>query len=131
MVRGAWRSVQRPGCTVLYCTVPCPALRRFLLGDGAGIGKGRQIAGLIYEQFIRGQRRAVWFSASADLCKDAERDFADIGAGNIPLLSLGTVSKQACSLSLSLSPSFSPPLSLPLSLSPSLSPSVEKAISSR
>eukprot|EP00729_Bicosta_minor_P008440 gene8440-29121_t len=61
----------------------------FLLGDGAGIGKGRQIAGLIYEQFIRGQRRAIWFSASADLCKDAERDFGDIGAGKIPLCSLG------------------------------------------
>jgi hypothetical protein len=52
----------------------------FLLGDGAGVGKGRQIAGIIYENFIRGRRRAVWLSASADLAFDARRDFSDIGA---------------------------------------------------
>eukprot|EP01051_Picozoa_sp_SAG22_P033319 SAG22_NODE_14538_length_372_cov_0.725275_1_plen_88_part_01 len=32
----------------------------FLLGDGAGIGKGRQIAGLCYENYIRGRRKTVW-----------------------------------------------------------------------
>jgi len=29
----------------------------FLLGDGAGIGKGRQIAGLCFENYIRGRRK--------------------------------------------------------------------------
>eukprot|EP01047_Picozoa_sp_COSAG01_P019705 COSAG01_NODE_1103_length_11680_cov_13.513773_1_plen_187_part_00 len=29
----------------------------FLLGDGAGIGKGRQISGVIYENFRRGRER--------------------------------------------------------------------------
>ena len=29
------------------------------IGDGAGIGKGRQIAGVILDNFARGRRRAV------------------------------------------------------------------------
>lgn len=42
--------------------------------------QGRQIAGMVFENFIRGRRKAVWLSASADLHVDAQRDFADIGA---------------------------------------------------
>ena len=64
----------------------------FLLGDGAGIGKGRQIAGLVFENFIRGNHKAIWFSASADLHYDARRDFRDIGAGNINIYSLRDLS---------------------------------------
>ena len=60
----------------------------FLLGDGAGIGKGRQIAGLIYDNFIRGRTKALWFSASTDLKNDAGRDFKDIGAMGIPIANL-------------------------------------------
>ena len=50
-----------------------PGKRRsgFLLGDGAGIGKGRQIAGLVYDNYIRGRTKALWFSASTDLKNDA------------------------------------------------------------
>ena len=29
----------------------------FFLGDGAGMGKGRQIAGIIYEAFIRARQQ--------------------------------------------------------------------------
>ena len=49
------------------------------------MGKGRQIAGVCFENFLRGKNRAVWFSASADLADDARRDFSDIGAGKIPI----------------------------------------------
>ncbi|OQV20973.1 Protein strawberry notch-like protein 1 [Hypsibius exemplaris] len=52
----------------------------FLVGDGAGVGKGRTIAGLIYENFLRGRKRAIWISISADLKVDAVRDLHDIGA---------------------------------------------------
>jgi hypothetical protein len=45
----------------------------FLLGDGAGIGKGRQIAGLIYENYLRGRTKAMWVSASADLAVRSPR----------------------------------------------------------
>eukprot|EP01052_Picozoa_sp_SAG31_P019378 SAG31_NODE_1409_length_8471_cov_12.764931_1_plen_231_part_00 len=36
----------------------------FLLGDGAGIGKGRQISGIIYENFRRGRENCPCLSAS-------------------------------------------------------------------
>ncbi|CAL8469508.1 g9049 [Coccomyxa elongata] len=54
----------------------------FYLGDGPGVGKGRQIAALVTEDILRkrGNERAMWFSASADLAVDAMRDFRDIGA---------------------------------------------------
>jgi len=55
----------------------------FLVGDGAGVGKGRTIAGIIYENYCRGRKRAVWVSVSNDLKYDAERDLKDIGAGNV------------------------------------------------
>ncbi|XP_052850859.1 protein strawberry notch homolog 1 [Drosophila gunungcola] len=52
----------------------------FLLGDGAGVGKGRTIAGIIFDNYVKGRRRALWISVSNDLKFDAERDLADIGA---------------------------------------------------
>uniref|UniRef100_A0A6P4EU76 Protein strawberry notch homolog 1 n=1 Tax=Drosophila rhopaloa TaxID=1041015 RepID=A0A6P4EU76_DRORH len=52
----------------------------FLLGDGAGVGKGRTIAGIIFDNYVKGRRRALWVSVSNDLKFDAERDLADIGA---------------------------------------------------
>ena len=36
------------------------------------------MAGLILDNFVRGRRRAVWISASADLVRDAHRDLLDI-----------------------------------------------------
>ncbi|KAG9510530.1 Protein strawberry notch-like 1, partial [Fragariocoptes setiger] len=61
----------------------------FLVGDGAGVGKGRTIAGIIYENWLLGRRKAVWLSVSTDLKFDSERDLKDIGAGDIPVYLLG------------------------------------------
>eukprot|EP00094_Tigriopus_californicus_P001238 TCALIF_01199-PA protein Name:"Similar to sno Protein strawberry notch (Drosophila melanogaster)" AED:0.08 eAED:0.09 QI:0/0/0/0.88/1/1/9/0/1282 len=55
----------------------------FLIGDGAGVGKGRTIAGLIFENYCKGRKRAIWVSVSNDLKYDAERDLKDIGAGHV------------------------------------------------
>ncbi|XP_048257118.1 protein strawberry notch homolog 1-like [Haliotis rufescens] len=55
----------------------------YLIGDGAGVGKGRTIAGIIYENYLQGRKRALWLSVSNDLKVDAERDLRDIGAGKI------------------------------------------------
>uniref|UniRef100_A0A6Q2XMS9 Protein strawberry notch homolog 1 n=1 Tax=Esox lucius TaxID=8010 RepID=A0A6Q2XMS9_ESOLU len=60
----------------------------YLIGDGAGVGKGRTIAGIIYENYLLGRKRALWFSVSNDLKYDAERDLKDIGAKNIQVHSL-------------------------------------------
>ncbi|XP_028133407.2 protein strawberry notch isoform X2 [Diabrotica virgifera virgifera] len=55
----------------------------FLIGDGAGVGKGRTIAGIIFENYLKGRKKAIWVSVSNDLKYDAERDLRDIGAGKI------------------------------------------------
>jgi hypothetical protein len=54
----------------------------FLIGDGAGVGKGRVAAGIIFENFIRGRKKSIWFSISTDLKYDAERDLRDIGCAD-------------------------------------------------
>ena len=51
----------------------------FMIGDGAGVGKGRQISGIIVDNFARGRKRHVWISSSHDLRRDAERDLRDLG----------------------------------------------------
>ncbi|KAK9815308.1 hypothetical protein WJX72_001386 [[Myrmecia] bisecta] len=55
----------------------------FFLGDGAGVGKGRQIAALIKEHWRTGGRRALWVSVSNDLKYDSIRDLEDVGADAI------------------------------------------------
>ena len=57
----------------------------YLIGDGAGVGKGRTVSGIIFENYLRGRKRAIWVSVSSDLKYDAERDLRDIGAGKIPV----------------------------------------------
>ncbi|XP_024977449.1 protein FORGETTER 1 isoform X2 [Cynara cardunculus var. scolymus] len=52
----------------------------FFLGDGAGVGKGRTIAGLIWENWHHGRRKALWISVGSDLKFDARRDLDDVGA---------------------------------------------------
>ncbi|GAA6092568.1 protein strawberry notch homolog 2 isoform X3 [Tachysurus ichikawai] len=63
----------------------------FLLGDGAGVGKGRTVAGIILENYLKGRRKALWFSVSNDLKYDSERDLQDIGAPNILVHALNKI----------------------------------------
>lgn len=56
----------------------------FFVGDGTGVGKGREIAGTIQHYWNSGTRRIVWVSYSTDLKEDAERDLRDIKA-DIPV----------------------------------------------
>uniref|UniRef100_A0AAY4EDB4 Protein strawberry notch homolog 2 n=1 Tax=Denticeps clupeoides TaxID=299321 RepID=A0AAY4EDB4_9TELE len=63
----------------------------FLIGDGAGVGKGRTVAGIICENYLKGKRKALWFSVSNDLKYDAERDLRDIQAANIPVHALNKI----------------------------------------
>ncbi|GMH10575.1 hypothetical protein Nepgr_012416 [Nepenthes gracilis] len=52
----------------------------FFTGDGAGVGKGRTIAGLVWENWRHGRRKALWISVGSDLKFDARRDLDDVGA---------------------------------------------------
>jgi len=51
----------------------------FYLGDGTGAGKGRQVAGIILDQWLRGRRRHIWFSKNEALLEDARRDWTAVG----------------------------------------------------
>ena len=64
----------------------------FLIGDGAGVGKGRILAAIILENWKRGKKRFIWLSVSNDLKEDAERDLADLDASHIKVYSLNRVS---------------------------------------
>ena len=56
-----------------------PTRGGFFLGDSAGVGKGRQLGGVIFDSLARGRPRHLWFSSSADLRTDAQRDLSDLG----------------------------------------------------
>ncbi|MEE7457581.1 hypothetical protein MPAR168_24325 [Methylorubrum populi] len=51
----------------------------FFLGDGTGAGKGRQVAGIILDNWMQGRRRALWISKSDALLEDARRDWRHLG----------------------------------------------------
>lgn len=39
-----------------------PVRAGFLLGDGAGMGKGRTLAGFVVENIARGRKKHIWIS---------------------------------------------------------------------
>ncbi|NGX97761.1 MAG: methylase [Bradyrhizobiaceae bacterium] len=51
----------------------------WFLGDGTGAGKGRQAAGILLDNWLKGRRRAVWISKSDKLIEDAQRDWSALG----------------------------------------------------
>jgi predicted RNA methylase len=51
----------------------------WFLGDGTGCGKGRQVAGIILDNWLKGRRRALWISKSEALIEDARRDWSALG----------------------------------------------------
>ncbi|MBV8190079.1 MAG: strawberry notch family protein, partial [Alphaproteobacteria bacterium] len=53
--------------------------RGFMLGDGTGAGKGRQVAGILLDNWLQGRRKAVWISKSDKLIEDAQRDWSALG----------------------------------------------------
>jgi predicted RNA methylase len=53
--------------------------RGWFLGDGTGAGKGRQVAGVLLDNWGKGRRRAVWVSKSDKLLEDAQRDWSALG----------------------------------------------------
>ncbi|XP_043909748.1 protein strawberry notch homolog 2 [Protopterus annectens] len=63
----------------------------FLIGDGAGVGKGRTVAGIIFENYLKGRKKSLWFSVSNDLMYDALRDLQDIDAQHIPVHALNKI----------------------------------------
>jgi hypothetical protein len=62
--------------------------RGWFLGDGTGAGKGRQVAGIILDNWLKGRRRALWVSKSDKLIEDAERDWTALGGNRSDIVPL-------------------------------------------
>lgn len=61
--------------------LPDGSRKGFFNGDGTGVGKGRQIAGIIFDNWRQGRTKAVWISESQKLFNDAKRDAEAVGLG--------------------------------------------------
>ncbi|AQT47979.1 strawberry notch family protein [Bartonella choladocola] len=48
----------------------------YQLGDGTGVGKGRQAAGIVLDNWLKGRQKAIWISKSEALIEDARRDWS-------------------------------------------------------
>jgi antirestriction protein ArdC/phage/plasmid primase-like uncharacterized protein len=59
--------------------LPNGSRKGYFIGDGTGVGKGREISGIILDNLAQGRRKAVWVSFNEGLINDARRDFAGVG----------------------------------------------------
>ena len=69
--------------------------RGWMLGDGTGCGKGRQVAAIVLDQWLRGRKRALWLSQSDKLLEDTRRDWCAIGGHEHDVIPLGKVRQGA------------------------------------
>ena len=60
-------------------SAPVRFRRGWMLGDGTGAGKGRQVAAMVLDNWLRGRKRALWLSQSDKLVEDARRDWTALG----------------------------------------------------
>ena len=51
----------------------------YSIGDGTGVGKGRQIAGILVDNWLKDRKKALWLSKNEALLEDAQRDFSALG----------------------------------------------------
>ncbi len=98
-IGSGWETVQRcgdgdPGDDTLTddgetLSAPVRFRRGWMLGDGTGCGKGRQVAAIILDGWLRGRKRALWLSQSDKLLEDARRDWTALGGREDDVVPLG------------------------------------------
>ena len=98
-IGSAWETVQRCGdenvddATLTddgeTLSAPVRFRRGWMLGDGTGCGKGRQVAAIILDGWLRGRKRALWLSQSDKLLEDARRDWTALGGREDDVIPLG------------------------------------------
>ena len=70
-------------------SAPVRFRRGWMLGDGTGAGKGRQVAAIVLDNWLRGRKRALWLSQSDKLLEDARRDWTAMGGRDADVFPLG------------------------------------------
>lgn len=74
--------------------LPSGERKGYFIGDGTGVGKGRQIAGIIMDEWNRGRKKAIWVSENKNLSEDARRDWKDLGGDVNDIVDWGKVQKK-------------------------------------
>lgn len=64
----------------------------YFIGDGTGVGKGRELAGIALDNWNQGRKRILWLSINYDLVPSTERDMNSLGTSDIPLATLNKYS---------------------------------------
>ena len=72
-------------------SAPVRFRRGWMLGDGTGAGKGRQVAAIVLDNWLCGRRRALWLSQSDKLVEDARRDWTALGGRDEDVIPFGQV----------------------------------------
>jgi predicted RNA methylase len=49
------------------------------IGDGTGVGKGREVSGIFVDNWMQGRRKGVWLSKNPSLLEDSRRDWQSLG----------------------------------------------------
>jgi hypothetical protein len=70
---------QDKGCSLAPSVEGAVYRMGYFLGDGTGAGKGRQVASVILDRWLRGERRHIWISKNEALLEDARRDWSALG----------------------------------------------------
>lgn len=82
--RGGVSAVQLEGIALVgqqnEIILPNGSRSSALIGDGTGVGKGRESAGILYDNYLQGRKRLVWVSEKWDLMQAAMADFDGMGA---------------------------------------------------
>ena len=94
--RGALSSLQLEAvvysCQQHEQILPNGSRAGFCIGDGPGVGKGRIVAGIIYENYLKGRKKSIWISASSGLKCHAEEELKAIDASCIAVHGLNKMS---------------------------------------
>lgn len=76
-------------------TLPDGRRRGFFIGDGTGVGKGREAAGIFWDNWNQGRKKAVWVSEKRPLFSSAQRDIEGAGWDPNVLIEHGKVKATA------------------------------------
>jgi hypothetical protein len=68
--------------------LPSGERKGYFIGDGTGVGKGREIAAIIWDNWNKGRKKSVWISKNSPLRKDAGRDVDGVGWAKERLFSI-------------------------------------------
>jgi predicted RNA methylase len=63
--------------------------RGFWVGDGTGVGKGREASGIFCDNWMQGRRKGLWLSKNPTLLEDSRRDWQSLGGNPEQIVPIG------------------------------------------